>query len=115
MTIREALVDWLTGGRYDRIYARLADSYRERLADKDAQIRLLRVELARARNERLPVFEMPKAAPVVELARTPELPLDWPGELAKMLKEEEDGIRKRGRIQEHEPGADDGAQALDGA
>jgi hypothetical protein len=38
-----------------------------------------------------------------------DVPLDWNGELKKMLEEEEDGIRNVGRLQEHESRPDAGA------
>ena len=109
MNIREAIVDWLTGGGEARMFQRIID-------DKDAQIRLLRIELARTRSdaERVPQPQIQNAGtvPVVESrpeVKAQELPLDWPGELAKMLKEEEDGIRSRRRVQIDEPGSDGGA------
>lgn len=100
-----------------------------RLSDKDTLIRSLRIELSgvKAENERMRLVLMPLGSPAGQMyavkfqagsqfqgqqsASTPSPPasIDWQGELNKMLQEEEDGIRSRGRIQEHEPSTDDGA------
>ena len=85
------------------------EDFQERLAEKNLQIRVLRVELAAAKTQQKPVVELP-----TQTKPAPPAPAvfdgDWRGELNTMLdKEIEDGIRSRGRIQEHEQSADDGA------
>jgi hypothetical protein len=95
--------------------------HKEHLAEKDARIRELRLELAdvKAENDRM------RAAETGELARmphdnaktmigpftlpNPEQPLDWNGELARMLKEEEDGVHGKRREEVDQSGSDDGA------
>ncbi|HXF12232.1 MAG TPA: hypothetical protein VN517_03705 [Terriglobales bacterium] len=96
------------------------------LAEKDTQIRSLRIELAGVKdeNERMRLVLMPlgsqagqlyaaKFQPMTQVQPAKDSsftgPQDWQGELNKMLQEEEDGIRSRGRIQEHKSGTDDGA------
>lgn len=78
--------------------------FETRLAEKNLQIRVLRSELAATKSAELP------EQPVIPVhTPSPEEILDWQGQLNKLLQEEEDGIRNRGRIQEHEQSADDGA------
>ena len=78
-----------------------ADHLRE-LASKDAEIRQLRKQLG-VRME-APTEPRPKQV------WTEPVPQGWDSELKMMLQEEEDGIRERGRVQEYEPSAHDGAQ-----
>jgi len=93
------------------------EDFQERLREKDAEIRRLRAELG-SKGVRMEAPE-PKRLPVMYVDPTKAgiytAPLDWQGELNQMLKEEEDGIRSGGRVQEHQPSADDGAQAQHGA
>lgn len=128
MSLREIFIDWLTSSRYvaylEKSVDQLRGDFTARLSEKDVLIRSLRIELAavKAENERMRLVLMPlgspagamyaakfQAQPTSQAQPTVQEPRDWQGELSKMLKEEEDGIRSRGRIQEHEPGADDGA------
>lgn len=90
------------------------EDFAERLAEKNLQIRMLRGELALAKSERGALAIVEPQRPLQESfdkypARSFVGPQDWQGELNKMLQEEEDGIRNRGRVQEHEQSADDGA------
>ena len=99
----------------DEQLAQLRADLEARIAEKDLDIKRLRAELqARGVRMEAPIVE-PKPAPVWSSTVDPNAPLDWQGELSKMLQEEDDGIRERGRIQEHQPSADDGAQAVNGA
>jgi len=130
LSLREIFIDWLTSSRYveylEKSGDQLRDDFSARLSEKDVLIRSLRIELAavRSENERMRLVLMPLGSPAGALyaAKFQAQPAsqaqptlaaqearDWQGELSKMLKEEEDGIRSRGRIQEHEPRADDGA------
>lgn len=123
MTIREAIIDWLTGGRYQRImetYERLVQKQyehsRERLAEKDAQIRLLRVELQQARSGLVPPpptnsVSVPRKSAVESrpAAVASDMTLDWNGELRRLIEEEQDGLRKHGREEIHKQTSDDGA------
>lgn len=129
MTLRELIIDWLTSSRYVRwLEARHIEQrqdYTERLAEKDAQIKQLRVELAgqklecdRMRSVLMP-FGSPAGAAYTQQFTTdakppvvPEFegPDDWQAELNKLYqKEQSDGIPSEGRIQEHEPSADEAA------
>ncbi len=63
------------------------EDFQARLADKDAEIRRLRGELAGARMVVPAVGKRLAPIPMVEL---PQGPLDWAGELNQMLKEEEE-------------------------
>lgn len=87
--------------------------FEKALAEKNLQIRLLRGELAAAKAGIAASFESPQRPLQESFDKYPAKsfvgPQDWQGELNKMLQEEEDGIRNRGRIQEHEPPTDDGA------
>ena len=80
--------------------------FEKRLAEKDSEIRRLRAELGKAGVRMEAPAERPRVA---WTAPVPEGPEDWQGELSKLLQEEADGIRSGGRVQEHEPSADDGA------
>jgi hypothetical protein len=93
------------------------EDFQERLREKDAEIRRLRAELG-SKGVRMEAPVIPQRPIVVhdgKYAYDDNAPLDWQGELDQMLKEEEDGIRVGGRVQEHQPSADDGAQAQHGA
>jgi HPt (histidine-containing phosphotransfer) domain-containing protein len=126
------LSDVLTASRYchsleQRLIQERQD-FTERLGEKDARIKELRTELAGAKLEgdRMRLALMPLASPAgamyAEQANKPRPPVipafsgsqDWQSELRQLIEEEErDGIRERGRIQEHEPGADAPARAVD--
>ena len=87
--------------------------FETRLAEKNLQIRVLRSELAAAKAVQVEPPPDSLAAAVRtfqdKMSETTQGPQDWQGELNKLLKEEEDGIRNRGRIQEHEQSTDDGS------
>jgi hypothetical protein len=91
------------------------EDFMGQLREKDAEIRRLRAEKVSARMGtqamQAVVVNTPKAKDFV----VPAAPGYWGAELNKMLQEEEDGIRERGRIQVNESGTHDGAQAVDGA
>lgn len=126
MTLRELIIDWLTSSRYvkwlEMEHQEQRQDYTEWLAEKDSQIKHLRVELAGAKLEcdRMRAVLMPFGSPSgsayaqkFEITATPPVvpafdgPDDWQAELNKMYeKEKEDGIHGEGRIQEHEPSAD---------
>ena len=129
MTLRELFIDWLTASRFIKsLEARIVEQRQdctERLAEKDNQIKLLRIELAGTKLEcdRMRAVLMPFGSPSgsayaqkFEITATPPVvpafdgPDDWQAELNKMYeKEKEDGIQKQGREAVHEPAADDGA------
>lgn len=117
MTIREAIIDWLTGGRYERIFQRQYEQCRERLMEKDAQIRLLRVELQQARSGVVnppPTNTIPERRKSAVESRPAAVAsdmntLDWNGELRRLIEEEQNGLRKSGREEIHESRSDDGA------
>ena len=100
-TILEFIRDFFIGTRYisfcESQIKQQREDFLERLREKDAEIRRLRVEFA-TRGDRLnanAVAVAPTPAPPapIEVASGP---LDWQGELSKMLLEEEestDGIR----------------------
>jgi hypothetical protein len=89
--------------------------HKEHLAEKDARIRELRLELAdvKAENDRMraapAVFVRGDAAKRPALIPVVELPLDWNGELQRMLKEEEDGVHGKRREEVDQSRSDDGA------
>jgi hypothetical protein len=92
------------------------EDFLERLREKDAEIRRLRAELgSKGVRMEAPVAQPKNRVDMLVEAQGTGGPLDWQGELDQMLKEEEDGIRSGGRVQEHQPSADDGAQAQHGA
>lgn len=106
------LLDWLFSSRY---IAHLEAELVSRLAEKDALIRQLRIELAEVKAMRYapPLAVKSFAHPDDKLSRPLSVatvtPQDWQAELTKLLQEEEDGIRSGGRVQEHESRAHDGA------
>lgn len=129
MTIREHIIDWLTASRYVKWlevrHIEQRQDYTERLSEKDAQIKLLRVELAgkkldcdRMRAVLMP-FGSPSGAAYTQQftgdSKPPAVPAfdgpdDWQAELNKLYqKEQRDGIPEQGREEVHQPRADDGA------
>jgi hypothetical protein len=84
------------------------EDFERQLADKNVQIRMLRGELAAAKAASTYLKPQVETIKLVE-TKAPVASQDWQADLNKLLQEEEDGIRNRGRIQEHEPSADDGA------
>ena len=136
MTLRELFINWLTASRFIKsLEARIVEQrqdYTELLADKQNQIKLLRIELAgqklecdRMRAVLMPFGSAAGAAfaqqqqtgnkpPVVPAFDGPD---DWQAELNKIYeKEQSDGIHEQGRkLQEHESRPGDGARPIDGA
>ena len=129
MTLRELFIDWLTASRFIKsLEARIVEQRQdctERLAEKDNQIKLLRIELAGTKLEcdRMRAVLMPFGSPAgaafaqqYQTSNKPPVipafdgPDDWQAELNKMYqKEQKDGIHEQGREEVHEPAADDGA------
>ena len=108
------LIDWLLSSSYiaslnERIAEQRTD-FAAQLAEKNTQIRSLRIELAqfKVENERLRNNEQRVEVRNGTATATPEK-TDWQADLQKLLKEEEDGIRSGRRIQEHQSSTDDGA------
>ena len=134
MTFRELFINWLTASRFIKsLEARIIEQrqdYTEILADKQNQIKLLRIELAgaklecdRMRSVLIP-FGSPAGAAFAQQYQTgnkppvvPEFdgPDDWQAELNKMYaKEKEDGISEQRREEVLKQTAHDAAQPLDG-
>ena len=68
-----------------RLYDNQAANYKERIAEKDAEIRRLRAELATGR-----VVLEPARPRITEVpTMVPDAPMDWQSELNKMLADEE--------------------------
>lgn len=129
MTFRELFINWLTASRFIKsLEARIVEQrqdYTELLADKQNQIKLLRIELAGSRLEcdRMRAVLMPFGSPAGAAfaqkyqtdAKPPVIPEfdgpdDWQAELNKIYeKEQSDGIHGEGQIQEHEQSADEAA------
>lgn len=121
MKLKEIFLNWLTESRYVQHLEKHVEELRcdlaARLAEKDTTIRQLRLKIAslEADNERMRLVLMPLGSPAGAMyAAKFQAPVpaqaavdDWQGELNKMLQEEENGIRESGRVQEHEPRADD--------
>jgi hypothetical protein len=126
LTLRELFIQWLTASRFIKsLEARIVEQrqdYTELLADKQNQIKLLRIELAGQKLEcdRMRAVLMPFGSPAgaafaqqYQTGSKPSVvpafdgPDDWQAELNKLYeKEQSDGIHEQGRIQEHEPSAD---------
>jgi hypothetical protein len=112
-------MSWLTSSRYvgwlEKFHVEQRDDFQVRIAEKDARIRELRIELGevKAENDRMKLVLMPalslRTPPVKKVMEMPLPPLDWQGELQEMLKGEKDGISDSGRVQVNQSGADDGA------
>lgn len=122
MKLKELFIDWLTESRYiktlERHSAEIRADFTHRLSEKDTLIRMQRIEIALLKqdNEQMRLVLMPLGSPAGKLfadkfqnAPTAPVPQDWQAELNKMLEEEDNGIRSRRRIQEHEQSTDDGA------
>ena len=127
MTLRELLINWLTGSRFiESLEARYQEQrqlYTQWLAEKDALIRTLRTESASLRLEcdRMRAVLMPFGSaagaafsqrydgqakpPVVPDFSGPD---DWQAELNKLYeKESKDGVSGERRQEVHEPRTDD--------
>lgn len=131
MSLRDLIIDWLTASRYVKwLEARHEEQrqlYTQWLAEKDSQIKTLRVELAGAKLEcdRMRAVLMPFGSPASAIyAQTygtgskppvvPEFsgPDDWQAELNKLYeKESKDGVQEQRWEAVHEPTAHDGAQS----
>ena len=129
MTFRELFINWLTASRFIKsLEARIVEQrqdYTELLADKQNQIKLLRIELAGAKLEcdRMRAMLMPFGSaagaafaqqyqtsnkpPVVPAFDGPD---DWQAELNKLYKkEQEDGVHEQRREEVQQPASDDAA------
>ena len=129
MTLRELLINWLTASRFIKsLEARIVEQrqdYTELLADKQNQIKLLRIELASYKLECdrmravLMSFGSPAGAafaqqyqagnkpPVVPAFDGPD---DWQAELNKIYqKEQSDGVSEQRREEVQQPASDDAA------
>jgi hypothetical protein len=84
------------------------NDYRFTLAQKDAEIRRLRAELASVTMEPEPVNAKP-AGMVFPVTPPTITSMDWATELNKMLSEEEDGIRSERREEVHQSAPDESA------
>ena len=108
MTLRELLINWLTASRFIKsLEARIIEQrqdYTARLADKDTQIKQLRIDLATAKLEcdRMRAVLMPFGSPsgaayaqTFQFTGKPPVvpafdgPDDWQAELSKMYQAEE--------------------------
>ena len=129
MSVREIIIDWLTASRFIKsLEARIVEQrqdYTERLAEKDSQIKHLRIELAGTKLEcdRMRAVLMPFGSPSgsayaqkFEITATPPVvpafdgPDDWQAELNKMYeKEQSDGVSEQRREEVQQPASDDAA------
>ena len=129
MTLRELFINWLTASRFIKsLEARIVEQrqdYTELLADKQNQIKLLRIELAGAKLEcdRMRVVLMPFGSPAGAAFaqqyqtgnKPPAVPAfdgpdDWQAELNKIYeKEQEDGVHEQRREEVQQPASDDAA------
>ena len=129
MTLRELFIQWLTASRFIKsLEARIIEQrqdYTELLADKQNQIKLLRIELAGSKLEcdRMRAVLMPFGSPSgsayaqkFEITATPPVvpafdgPDDWQAELNKMYeKEQSDGVSEQRREEVQQPASDDAA------
>lgn len=131
MTLRELFIQWLTASRFiqslETRYAEQRADFQERLGEKDAQIRLLRTEIAslklecdRMRSVLLP-FASPQGAAYAQqflapAQKPPQVPAftgpdDWQAELNAVIREqgEKHGTHGIGREGVHEQATDEGA------
>lgn len=129
MTLRELFIQWLTASRFiQSLEARIVEQrqdFTESLADKQNQIKILRIELAGAKLEcdRMRAVLMPFGSPAgaafaqqYQTGSKPPLvpafegPDDWESELNRLYKEEsEDGIHEQRRKEVQQSAADDAA------
>ncbi len=126
MTLRELLINWLTGSRFiESLEARYQEQrqlYTQWLAEKDALIRTLRTDSASLRLEcdRMRAVLMPFGSPAgaayaqqYQTSNKPPVvpafsgPDDWSAELNKLYeKESKDGVSGERRQEVHEPRTD---------
>ena len=129
MNFRELFINWLTASRFIKsLEARIIEQrqdYTEILADKQNQIKLLRIELTGAKLEcdRMRAVLMPfgsaAGAVFAQQYQTGNKPLvvpafdgpdDWQAELNKIYeKEQEDGVHEQRREEVQQPASDDAA------
>ena len=129
MTFRELFINWLTASRFIKsLEARIVEQrqdYTELLADKQNQIKLLRIELAGQKLEcdRMRAVLMPFGsaagaafAQQCQIGNKPPVvpafdgPDDWQAELNKIYeKEQEDGVHEQRREEVQQPASDDAA------
>ena len=131
MGIREIIIEWLTATRYikwleARHYEQRQD-FTVRMAEKDSIIREHKLTIAELSMEciRMRSVLMPLGSPAGQVyasrygeQKKPAIvpafdgPLDWRGEMQKMISQEEsDGIHGKRRDENHQPRSDDGAQS----
>jgi hypothetical protein len=135
MTLRELFINWLTASRFIKsLEARIVEQrmdYTELLADKQNQIKLLRIELAGTKLEcdRMRAVLMPFGSPAgaafaqqYQTGNKPpvvpafEGPDDWQAELNKIYeKEQSDGVSEQRREEVLKQTAHDAAQPFHGA
>lgn len=113
------LWDWLTRSRYIESLERSKDEQREdftaRLAEKDRDLRAMRLELAKAKQDAeemrvLLMAAVPRKVQIVPPKSIEDYP-NWDRELQQMLKEEEtkNGTHGDGREEVHKQASNDGA------
>lgn len=131
MTLRELFINWLTASRFIRSLetriAELRQDMTERLAEKDAQIKLLRGENAALKFEcdRMRTVLMPFGSPAgaayaqqyASPVKPPPVPVfdgpdSWDAELNKLYEKERNGLPSEGREEVNQPSANDGSQPL---
>ena len=115
MTLRELFIQWLTASRFiESLEARISEQrqlYTQWLAEKDAQIKQLRTEIAAMRQFVPSLMPSLPAVPIVPPV-VPDFsgPDDWQAELNKIYHQEDaNGISGEGRQEVHEPRTDDAA------
>ena len=133
MTIRELFINWLTASRFIRALeahaAEQRQDFTERLAEKDARIKELRIELQGIKLEcdRMKTVLMPLGSPAgaiyaaqynqAQQPRPPltpafesNSPLSWEAELEFVMKEEEkNGLHVQRQEAVHQSSTDDAA------
>ena len=129
MTLRELFIQWLTASRFIKsLEARIIEQrqdYTELIADKQNQIKLLRIELAGSKLEcdRMRAVLMPFGSPAgaafaqqYQTGNKPPMvpafdgPDDWQAELNKLYeKEQSDGVSEQRREEVQQPASDDAA------
>ncbi len=129
MTLRELFIQWLTASRFIKsLEARIIEQrqdYTELIADKQNQIKLLRIELAGSKLEcdRMRAVLMPFGSPAgaafaqqYQTGNKPPMvpafdgPDDWQAELNKIYeKEQSDGVSEQRREEVQQPASDDAA------
>lgn len=131
MNLRKWLYDLLTASRYcQSLEQRLVEQrqdYETRLAEKDARIKELKTDLAglKLESDRMRLVLMPLGSPSgaiyasqyqrdQNVGRPPlspafDGPLDWTGEMQRLIQEEDNGLSVERRQEIHQSTADDAA------